>query len=136
MTGSGLYWFKFELSTFQDPKVERLMEERGLDAVTIWLAGLTVLYSAANVGQLPLPVDVLVLRVSKILGITKNRAKKALFSAASAGLFDRELWAEGKALSEGVAKRYIDYQRRCEQLATARASRARSDNRADNKPES
>ncbi len=131
MAGGGFYWFKLDLDMLQDPKVARVVDEWGAEGIGVWTTAMIVMHSAINDGEPWLPVDRLVRRVAASANLTKNRAKKVLFSCKNAGLFDQELWDEGKAMNERVAARYLDYQRRCEQLAKARASRGGSDNRAD-----
>ena len=128
---NGYYWFKLDLDMLQDPKVAQVVDEYGAEGIGVWVAAMIVMHSAVNDGEHNVPVERLVRRVAAHTNLTKNRAKKVLFSCKNAGLFDQEMWDEGKAVNERVAQRYLDYQRRCEQLATARAKRRVSDNRPD-----
>lgn len=129
--GNGYYWFKLDLDMLQDPKVAQVVDEYGAEGIGVWVAAMIVMHSAVNDGEPNVPVERLVRRVAAQANLTKNRAKKVLFSCKNAGLFDQEMWDEGKAVNERVAQRYLDYQRRCEQLATARAKKRVSDNRPD-----
>ena len=129
--GKGYYWFKLDLNMLQDPKVAQVVDEYGAEGIGVWVAAMIVMHSAVNDGEPNVPVERLVRRVAAQANLTKNRAKKVLFSCKNAGLFDQEMWDEGKAVNERVAQRYLDYQRRCEQLATARAKKRVSDNRPD-----
>lgn len=128
---NGYYWFKLDLDMLQDPKVAQVVDEYGAEGIGVWVAAMIVMHSAVNDGEPNVPVERLVRRVAAQANLTKNRAKKVLFSCKNAGLFDQEMWDEGKAVNERVAQRYLDYQRRCEQLATARAKKRVSDNRPD-----
>ena len=128
---NGYYWFKLDLDMLQDPKVAQVVDEYGAEGIGVWVAAMIVMHSAVNDGEPNVPVERLVRRVAAQANLTKNRAKKVLFSCKNAGLFDQEMWDEGKAVNERVAQRYLDYQRRCEQLETARAKKRVSDNRPD-----
>lgn len=129
--GKGYYWFKLDLDMLQDPKIAQVVDEYGAEGIGVWVAAMIVMHSAVNDGEHNVPVERLVRRVAAHTNLTKNRAKKVLFSCKNAGLFDQEMWDEGKAVNERVAQRYLDYQRRCEQLETARAKKKVSDNRPD-----
>lgn len=130
--GRGYYWFKLDLDMLQDPKVARVVDEYGAEGIGVWVAAMIVMHAAVNDGEPNVPVERLVRRVAAQANLTKKRAKKVLFSCKNAGLFDQEMWDEGKAVNERVAQRYLDYQRRCEQLEAARAKKRASDNRPDN----
>lgn len=134
--GRGFYWFKLDLDMLQDPKVARVVDEWGAEGIGVWTTAMIVMHSSVNDGEPYVPVERLVRRVAAAANLTKNRAKKVLFSCKNAGLFDQEMWDEGKAMNERVAQRYLDYQRRCEQLAQARARRDGPGDSSDIKPES
>ncbi len=134
--GRGFYWFKCDLGLLDDPAVAALTEEFGAEGLGVWVAALVVMYSEARAGAPWVPVERLVRKVASGVNITKNRSRKVLFLAKNLGLFDAEMWAEGKAANEHVAERYIEYLRQCERAATARANRAASNFRAEDKGES
>lgn len=136
MPGKGFYWFKCDLGMLDDPAVAALTEEYGAEGLGVWVAALVVMYSEARAGAPWIPVERLVRKVASSTNITKNRAKKVLFLAKNSGLFDQEMWAEGKAANKHVAERYLEYQRRCEITARAREARRASINRTDDKGES
>lgn len=134
MSRRGIRWCKLDLDMLRDPKVQLVLDEAGAEGVAVWIAAIIEMYTAINDGQVFIGVDSLTRRVACDLNLGKIRAKKLLKTCEKAGLFDHEMWAEGRAANERVAEFYDQYLRKCDRAEKARAARGASNIKPDIKP--
>lgn len=134
MSRRGIRWCKLDLDMLRDPKVQLVIDEAGAEGVAVWIAAIIEMYTAINDGQVFIGVDSLTRRVACDLNLGKIRAKKLLKTCEKAGLFDHEMWAEGRAANERVAEFYEQYLRKCDRAEKARAARDVSNIKPDIKP--
>ena len=123
MSRRGIRWCKLDLDMLRDPKVQLVLDEAGAEGVAVWIAAIIEMYTAINDGQVFIGVDSLTRRVACDLKTCEK-----------AGLFDHEMWAEGRAANERVAEFYDQYLRKCDRAEKARAARDASNIKPDIKP--
>lgn len=124
MARRGIWWWKAEIGTLHDQKMEDLVDELGAAGVGVWFSAMCQLHSAINDGKPFLRREHLVRRVACDLDMRREDAEAALCRMAEIGLLDEDMWSEGKAVNERVARRYEEYQAKVGIAEKARAARS------------
>lgn len=111
----GLNYFPFDIDTFQDIKIRKLIKYQGGKAITVYALLLCIIYKDGYYVRWD---EELPFIVSEQTGFEEAYIQEVIKSCLALGLFSKELFDSEKVLtSKGIQKRYQDITKLCRRMS-------------------